>query len=374
MRDLGKAATMMTAAAMVLGLVGCGQGAAGDHTGEALGYVIVDRTAREAGVRIDGVSAADAVLPVEVPAASRQALIGPAGRMSIDVQADEIVYVRGRDARVERGTLDTEVARDRLALVGPESAARALADEIGGVVDSRDGRFVVVGPEALGGLARAAMPDGLEEVVPVLPNDGAGRPAFGSAFQMGLAFADRHALKQIVPSEARPFEVASFVKARLAEPADDLLPEVVDCPDPVAGTWVSREHYPEYHDWYRFELSIRRDARDPSRIIGQIVSRSWSGGSEMLLPSSCTSDEGYEFDWTVRMSGTGVFDDGRVTFDGGTRQLDGTRCGPTYRVDRYNLDHFSGKLIEGGRFLQAVNNDGDRAVDEPHVFRRIACQ
>ncbi|APR88117.1 hypothetical protein A7982_13466 [Minicystis rosea] len=373
MRDLGKASTMVAAAAMVLGLVGCGQGAAGERGGEALGYVIVDRAAREAGVRIEGVRADDAVLPVEVGATSRQTLIGPSGRVPLDVHADEIVYVRGREARLDRGALDAEVARDRLAVVGPESAARALAEEVGGVVDARDGRFVVVAPEALGDLARAAMPEGLEEVVPVVPGDAAGRPAFASALQASLGAGEREALRRLAPHERGPFELSSFVKARLAEPADELLPEVVDCPDPIAGTWVSREHYPEHHDWYRFELIVTRDAAHPDTLQGTIVSRSWSGSSSTLLPTSCTSDEGAEFDWTVRMSATGLYDDGRVSFDGMTRSLDATRCGPSYQVSRYNQDHFTGKLIEGGRFLQAVNNDGDRAVDEPHVFRRISC-
>src|SRR5262249_36425028 len=145
-------------------------------------FVVIDRAAREAGVRLDGVAGDDAVLPVEVSSASHQELVGPAGRVKLDMREDEVVYVRGPDAHVQPGALDTDVARARLAVVGSEAAARALADEVGGVVDTHDGRFVVVGPDALAGLARAATPDGLDEVVPVMPGDAAGRPAFVSDF------------------------------------------------------------------------------------------------------------------------------------------------------------------------------------------------
>src|ERR1700733_10717924 len=71
MSDLRRAATM---AATALGVWGCGQ-VTQTGTGEAaepVGYVILDRTAREAGVRLDGVASDDAVLPVEVSPASHQ--------------------------------------------------------------------------------------------------------------------------------------------------------------------------------------------------------------------------------------------------------------------------------------------------------------
>ncbi len=69
MRGFGKAAAAMTAAGLAVGLVGCGQGQqAGERTGEALAYVIVDRAAREAGVQLDGVAPSAAVLPVELSA------------------------------------------------------------------------------------------------------------------------------------------------------------------------------------------------------------------------------------------------------------------------------------------------------------------
>jgi hypothetical protein len=373
----------VAAAAMTVGLVGCGQGASSvtgvtaEHVGDATSYVIIDRSAREAGVRLDGVASEDAVLPVELSSTSQQELVGPAGRVPFALHPDEVVYVRGRDAHVQRGALDTDVARDRLAVVGPESAARALADEVGGVVDVKDGHLIVVGPDALEGIARAASPEGIVEVVPVAPADASGRPAFASDFAAGLTPDERCVLHQVSPTEApRAFDVSAFVRSRMAEPADELLPEVADCTDPIVGVWVSREHYPTYGDWYRFELTVTRDARDPDKLDGVIRSRSWSGGAEVSLPVSCPDDdeESASFDWTVHMHGVGALSAGQVSFSGLSNYVESTRCGEPYRASRYNLDHFTGQLIDGGRFIQAVNNDGDRAVNEPHLFRRVSCQ
>jgi hypothetical protein len=374
MKVLGRVSSVALVAAAGLGLVGCGQAAQGEHLGEARGFVILDKSAREAGVRLDGVSSADAVLPVEISPLAHEELVGPNGRVALEVKVDEVVYVHGGDLQIERGKLDDEVARDRVAVVGHEEAARELAEEIGGVVDRREGRLVVVGPDALVAAAHAAIPTGLDEVVPVLPGDAAGRPAFASAFGAGIADAHRGALRELGPTGKSEFDLSSFVKARIIAPADELLPEAVDCTDPIAGVWVSREHYAQYNDWYRFELVIQRDPRDASQLVGGILSRSWSGPSERSAPAVCAGPESDEFDWTVRMDATGSFSGAEVRFDGQSRHTEATRCGPAYAASRYNVDHFHGRLIQGGRFLQAVNNDGDRSIDDPHVFRRVACR
>ncbi len=320
-------------------------------------------------------SAADAVLPIEIATTSRPELRGPEGKISLDFRPGEVVYVRGADARLDRGALDVDVARDRVVVLGSEAAAQALASEVGGVVDARGGRFVVVGPEALAGFARAAMPDGLDEVVPVVPGDAAGRPAFSGELAAELGAVER-ALVRDAPVAARAFDLDAFQRERLALPPDQLLPAVVECPDPVVGTWVSREHYPEYGDWYRFALHVRRDARDPGRLVGSIGARSWAGASDLRLPEGCAADadRGQAFDWTVRMPATGEIAGDIVSFGGRSVQAEGTRCGPTFVPSRYMLDQFTGVLVEGGRYLRASNNDGGRSVDDPHLFRRISCQ
>ncbi len=367
MRNLGTAATVAATVAAALVLGGCAQGAQ-TGTGEAtepVGYVILDRAAREAGVQIEGVSAEDAVLPVELSPAAHTLLLGPGGRQPLEIQADEVLYVRGRDAHIDRGTLDHDVARDRLSVVGSESAAHTLAEDVGGVVDARGGRLVVVGPDALAGIARAAVPESLTEVVPVAPDDAAGLPAFAGVYEA----RDGERLNPV--TEALPVvDWPNFVQSRLGEPADEILPEIVSCADPVAGTWVSREHYPEHNDWYRFELVVHRDPRDPSLLIGTIHARSWGGGASFLIPPAC---EDTSFDWTVREGADGSFDGRAFSFHGRTKAPEATRCGDEYNAGRYNIDHFTGQLVDGGRFLASVNNDGDRAKNEPHLFRRISC-
>jgi hypothetical protein len=349
------------------------------RTAEASSYLVIDRAAREAGVRLEGVSARDAILPVELTVASSPKLEGPDGPIAIDPRAGEVVVVRGAEARIDRGALGQDVARDRVAVLGSAAAADALAAEIGGVVDARDGRFVVVGPEALAGLARASMPEGLDEIVPVLPDDAAGRPAFSGALGASLSAADRGLVRAAAPVAPgrRAFEVDDFLRDRLALPPDALLPAAVDCPDPVVGTWVSREHYPTYGDWYRFELHVRRDARDPKTLVGAISARSWTGGVGEGLPQRCSTDPedaGMQFDWTVRMAATGSLDGDAVRFGGRSLSVERTRCGAAYDGRHYMLDQFEGRLVEGGRYLRAVNNDGGRSFDDPHLFRRVSCQ
>jgi hypothetical protein len=39
----------------------------------------------------------------------------------------------------------------------------------------------------------------------------------------------------------------------------------------------------------------------------------------------------------------------------------------------YRPDHFTGTIDPAIQEFQSVNNDGGRAVNDPMVFRRIAC-
>jgi len=58
---------------------------------------------------------------------------------------------------------------------------------------------------------------------------------------------------------------------------------------------------------------------------------------------------------------------------GGTRlERFDKRCGNVHRLG-YNLDQFDGAVSDDGRWMDVVNNDGGRSVDDPHGFRRIAC-
>jgi hypothetical protein len=184
--------------------------------------------------------------------------------------------------------------------------------------------------------------------------------------------------EEATPADDRPtptvLDIASFVRERIGRRADALLPKTVTCRDPVAGTWVSREHFSKFGDWYRFELRIRRQSGD--RIAGEIVSRSWSGEPTDLQPQRCrpgARDAG-EFDWTVHMTATGTFSSEEIAFDGGELKVEANGCGEPMTVDGYNPDRFTGHLLEDGLHLVAFNNDGGRARNEMHLFRRVACK
>jgi hypothetical protein len=173
-------------------------------------------------------------------------------------------------------------------------------------------------------------------------------------------------------------DVAQFVKRRLRAPADALVPGAVRCDDPVQGTWVSREYFPEYGDWYRFELSVQR-ATDGS-LSGAIRSRSWSGTNEDATPPACAEAAGEEesegsFDWSVRMTASGRLDGASFELAGEHDvELEASRCGPSEVGARYNPDHFTGHLLDDGMRLVAVNNDGGRSANELHLFHRVSCR
>jgi hypothetical protein len=172
------------------------------------------------------------------------------------------------------------------------------------------------------------------------------------------------------------FDIAPFVAERTGRRADALLPAAVVCNDPISGKWVSREYYPEYGDWYRFELHIRRDRKSASGIVGEIVSRSWTGEADDAKPQPCrsgaTGDD--EFDRTVQMAASGSAQGDRVSFEGQSIRSRDDRCGVPLTNDSYNLDRFSGHLLEDGRHLVAFNNDGGRCDNDLHLFRRVACK
>lgn len=162
-------------------------------------------------------------------------------------------------------------------------------------------------------------------------------------------------------------EVAAGVRARLARADDALLPARVRCDDPIAGTWVSREHFDAMGDWYRFELHV---ARDGTALRGEILARTWTGTEHDLTPPAC----GAGFDWSVTMTGAGAIEGDAVRFGGRDVRVDAPRCGRLLTEAEYNPDRFSGHLLEDGEHLVAFNNDGGRSENDLHVFRRTSCR
>lgn len=149
------------------------------------------------------------------------------------------------------------------------------------------------------------------------------------------------------------------------------LPPPAECgDDPVTGVWKSHQYDPRYADWTIFMLHIRRDPEDRSRLVGTITNHSWSGTPQQEEPPPCGAG-GWQ--WVVSMDARGtVSEDGRIFFGGiGQWRLDQVICdrGPW----GYNLDNFTGVIDRERNEFQSVNNDGGRSVNDPTVFRRVAC-
>jgi hypothetical protein len=145
-----------------------------------------------------------------------------------------------------------------------------------------------------------------------------------------------------------------------------LLTAVSRCPDPIAGTWTAHRYSPEFRDWARFTLSIRRDGDE---LTGTIRTRMWRGLPSDTRPPACTA---FGWDYTVEMRAHGnVHGD---TFDFGAQEhhIAHVECAsPTFG---YNPDHFSGSWDVERDQLRTLNNDGGRDVDAAYTFRRSSCQ
>ncbi len=348
--------------------IGCGD-ATGERDAEGVGYVLLDLEARDAGYALDGFSKNDTRLPLELPAGEVIDLLGPKATQELTVAADELLWVRGDDGVIEYRALDVDVARDVVFVVGDEEAAKLIAKEVGGIYEvEEEDLWRVSASDAFENASQAALPPGLEELLPaVAPELADMKPGDGVA-----SAETRRLLLDAVPAK----RLLSFEMAD-ALPIHELLSPPVSCDDPVQGIWVSREYYPAHDDWYVFTLEVRRDAEDPSHLLGRIRARTWSGDIAIESPTACDQHPAARwadpFDITVAMEASGTFSDGYASFEGQSWRTASRRCGPQYDWFGYNLDRFSGKVTRDGRWLNGVNNDGGRSVDDPHDFRRISC-
>ena len=150
------------------------------------------------------------------------------------------------------------------------------------------------------------------------------------------------------------------------------LPPAAECDDEiVAGVWRSHTYSPQYGDWQIFTLTIRRVPGSPNQLVGTISNHDWVGPPSAEEPPPCAQQVGTE--WVVSMDARGYVGENNQIFFGGVGawRVDQVVCrgGP----GGYNLDNFSGTIDPTILEFQSENNDGGRAVHEPHVFRRIRC-
>ncbi len=150
------------------------------------------------------------------------------------------------------------------------------------------------------------------------------------------------------------------------------LPPAAECPDPVEGLWMAKKYEEHWKEWFIFTLQVKRTEPGGSKLIGQIESHFWSGGpvdGTHVEPPPCAPGM---FHATVEMPAVGPYLDGQIQF-GGTSWRETKQICPSPHGRGYNPDQFSGKVDLVAHEFQTVNNDGGRAVNEPHLFRRVRC-
>ena len=146
------------------------------------------------------------------------------------------------------------------------------------------------------------------------------------------------------------------------------LPPPAFCEDPVEGLWRSHKYNERWGDWSIFSLEVRRVKGTTNALRGVIRNELWVGGPADEQPPPCRGRR----HWVVSMDAQGSIQGERIFFGGvGQWRLDRVHCarGPF----GYNLDNFTGEIDTETMEFQSVNNDGGRAVDVPHVFRRVRC-
>ncbi len=347
--------------AIALGAVGC-QGA----EKEGSGYLLLDREARAAGFAVEsGNVRAAPVLPVELTSDTELSLTGPTGRVALSGADGELLHVRGAQGKIESREIGGDVEPDRLVLEGTEEAASALATALGGeLTEAGDGRWELQADGALADSSRVEAPNGLLQILPAEPSaelEPVEAPADGAAAAMlGAGLEATH---------AGGFEKASIASAVAAMRKLDL-PPAVSCADPVVGTWMTQQYDERYGDWYVFTLRVQRVRGSATELTGDIVAHSWDGGPADTAPRAC---DGILEHWKVGMTARGSIVGNEVHFGGTSWQPQQALCRRVPSLaGEYNLDQFDGSVV-GSDFL-AVNNDGDRMVDQPTPFRRVSCQ
>ena len=152
---------MRTLVVVVLGLAACGGRAEGPSA-----YVLLDGDAREAGLRLEvGGRAMAPLLPLALRPEEEVALLTPSGRLPVALAAEELTWLHGADATLERAA----ITRDRLLVDGDEHAVRLLAEMLGGSAGPLpDGAYALSAPDLYERASFLDAPAGVREARPVV--------------------------------------------------------------------------------------------------------------------------------------------------------------------------------------------------------------
>lgn len=143
------------------------------------------------------------------------------------------------------------------------------------------------------------------------------------------------------------------------------LPPAAECQSPIAGRWKALVYSHTTSSWYQRTLELHQDEADPTRLIGVQYVEYWAGPvTEPEPPATCIRHQ------RGKMTGRGTFINDEVAFYSDEYELVEIICGGR---GGYNPDNFTGRLDRELQEFQAINNDGGTSVNEPTLFRRIAC-
>lgn len=148
---------------------------------------------------------------------------------------------------------------------------------------------------------------------------------------------------------------ASATVVRVSEPA-------LECQDAVKGTWVANEYRADQRDWVEHTIRIT-DGYDTYEV--EHVARVRSGNERGPAKLDCMPDA-MEFKTH-----------GRAELGGDQLSVYGTRLVSTSAAcdgtsASYSLDAWTGTV--SGNTFDAVNNDGNTAVNRPYRFHRVSCE
>ena len=201
----GRSPRAAVRATWLLGIVaGCGL-----PVDDGVGYVVVDESARGAGLQIDG---DDATVRPRAAIGRVVLRLGDDQASAVTVGVGDVVHVSGADAAVVRYPLGT-VRTDAWAIRAGETEAHELGLDLGADVASRaDGTLALVGPDVWAAVASLDRdPAGVAEIMPIPIEEAA------SVAVAPLPFGDRSLLDSRLPRSGAPAIVAQ----------GDLLPDIL---------------------------------------------------------------------------------------------------------------------------------------------------
>jgi hypothetical protein len=190
------ASTALRGAALALLTASC---AAGTEAPDAVGYVLLDRDAAQAGRLAHGGWDGAPVLPVALDLSQPVTFSSDRGRTTIELRSGMLAWVHGAGAAVEWRTLHDEVRDDRLRVRASADAAaalaRSLAGEVVGPVDGDASLWTVAAPNVFDRASFLQPPEGVLEALPeplldlaapvFLPGAVVGRAAFVGLYTAG---------------------------------------------------------------------------------------------------------------------------------------------------------------------------------------------